>query len=360
MTVCTRGSGSAAFDYADFMERFFGATTALILCDYFADPSYAPTVARMRARFGDRVLEATSNQSVPNRMWSPAETAAALTAHKVTHMHVQIGGSRWQNKVEFPRLIQSQKHNVSLAVHAMFHGGSRFGNAFAKLDDTVSGIFTPVVPYMTRPLSGASGSAASELLRGLGIPATGVSTICGYGGQTSFDIGFVRETVCSLGGGSGSSPSNLFFIFANFPTFCTSASRRVFFLPNMRTQEDKHAFVQACTAMLHARASGETFGLAVAEFNMMSRPVLTWNGSVSRAHINILGNQALLYSNADTLRARLLDLATADGQTLHVQPAYANYQPEPVMLRFCHVFYWQHNYTKAYEPRSYLDRRCAH
>lgn len=354
MTTCTRGSGSSEFDYADYMEKYLGASTALILCDYFKDASYQPTVDRMRARFGVRVLEA----AMPHRKWQGTALQEALLRHNVTHLHVQIGGAPWQNRFELGRLAGLK--STHLAVHAMFHGSHPYGNAFAKLDDTIDGANTAVVPYLATPLSGADSKAGSEIRRGHGIRAAD-TVVCGYGGQTSFDIAFARETVCSLGGSSDSAGPNLYFLFANFPKFCSNASSRVFFLPALATQAVKHGFVQACDAMLHARASGETFGLAVAEFNMMSRPVLTWNKSRGRAHINILGDEALLYSNASDLRSHLLDVASMKSRHHHRQarPAYEGYLPGPVMLRFCHVFFSGQDYARAYAPEAYVDGSCA-
>jgi hypothetical protein len=48
--------------------------------------------------------------------------------------------------------------------------------------------------------------------------------------------------------------------------------------------------------MLHARWHGETFGLAVGEFAVLGKPVITFTESRERAHLEMLGNQALPYS----------------------------------------------------------------
>jgi hypothetical protein len=53
--------------------------------------------------------------------------------------------------------------------------------------------------------------------------------------------------------------------------------------------------------MLHARLHGETFGLAVGEFAVLGKPVITFSESRERAHLEMLGKQALLYRNTGEL-----------------------------------------------------------
>ncbi|NDB96719.1 MAG: hypothetical protein EBZ78_11285 [Verrucomicrobia bacterium] len=53
--------------------------------------------------------------------------------------------------------------------------------------------------------------------------------------------------------------------------------------------------------MIHARDTGETFGLAVAEFAVLAKPVITFSESKERAHLEMLGKQGLLYRNGGEL-----------------------------------------------------------
>jgi len=52
---------------------------------------------------------------------------------------------------------------------------------------------------------------------------------------------------------------------------------------------------------------GETFGLSCLEFAMLGKPVLTYADSPERAHLEILGEAAVAYENAQHLRALLRD-----------------------------------------------------
>jgi glycosyltransferase involved in cell wall biosynthesis len=64
---------------------------------------------------------------------------------------------------------------------------------------------------------------------------------------------------------------------------------------------EKSAFLQACDGMIHARYRGETFGLAVAEFACMGKPVITWNGSPENFHLEALGDGHFRYQDAASL-----------------------------------------------------------
>jgi hypothetical protein len=70
---------------------------------------------------------------------------------------------------------------------------------------------------------------------------------------------------------------------------------------------EKAKFLATCDAMLHARWHGETFGLAVGEFAALEKPVITFAGSRERAHLEMLGNQALQYRHAGELIKILRD-----------------------------------------------------
>ena len=100
--------------------------------------------------------------------------------------------------------------------------------------------------------------------------------------------------------------------------------------------------------MLYGRMWGETLGLSCLELAMLGKPVLTYAGSPERAHLEILGDAALRYKNAQELREILRHPASVIG---HRVPAgaqttehagqtekFKQYQPEAVMRKFEQVF----------------------
>jgi hypothetical protein len=68
----------------------------------------------------------------------------------------------------------------------------------------------------------------------------------------------------------------------------------------------KSSFLHACDGMIHARHRGETFGLAVAEFAWLGKPVITWELSPESFHLEALGAGHPRYRDARSLR-RILD-----------------------------------------------------
>jgi glycosyltransferase involved in cell wall biosynthesis len=77
---------------------------------------------------------------------------------------------------------------------------------------------------------------------------------------------------------------------------------RIRFLPPTVDPREKSAFLQACDGMIHARYRGETFGLSVAEFACMGKPVITWDGSPENFHLEALGDGHFRYQDAASLR----------------------------------------------------------
>ena len=71
----------------------------------------------------------------------------------------------------------------------------------------------------------------------------------------------------------------------------------VHYLPATVDPLEKAKFLATCDAMLHARWHGETFGLAVGEFAVLGKPVITFSESRERAHLEMLGKQPLLYQH---------------------------------------------------------------
>ena len=81
----------------------------------------------------------------------------------------------------------------------------------------------------------------------------------------------------------------------------TEKLKNVHYLEPTIDPEQKAQFLATCDAMLHARWHGETFGLAVGEFSVLGKPVITFSESRERAHLEMLGKQALLYRNVGEL-----------------------------------------------------------
>jgi hypothetical protein len=99
----------------------------------------------------------------------------------------------------------------------------------------------------------------------------------------------------------------------------------------------KVAFINTCDAMIHGRARGETFGLTVAESSTMNKPVITFNGSAERNHIDILGDAGIYYSDYNSLVNILMNISVSDIKDKNWN-RYTDFTPTKVMAQFNKIF----------------------
>jgi len=88
--------------------------------------------------------------------------------------------------------------------------------------------------------------------------------------------------------------------------------------------------------MIHARGQGESFGLSVAEFSIKNKPIITWNGSGDRAHIDMLGDKGLYYGDQKEVKDIMLNFTPQPEKNWD---AYSeHFSPENSMNKFKEVF----------------------
>ena len=85
--------------------------------------------------------------------------------------------------------------------------------------------------------------------------------------------------------------------------------------------------------MIHARKDGETFGLAVAEFSVANKPIITYASSKDKEHLKILGEKALLYKNGNELQDIILNFDKNE-MSCKKWNAYEKFKPEIVIKEF--------------------------
>ena len=117
-----------------------------------------------------------------------------------------------------------------------------------------------------------------------------------YAGKTEFNINVVKEVIKE----TVRKDPKTFFIFMNIPEFDNHPNIK--FLPSSYDLIEKSKFVDTCDYMIHARSGGETFGLAISEFSLAGKPVITYGESGERAHIEMLGDYGITYSNPEELK----------------------------------------------------------
>jgi hypothetical protein len=301
-----RGTEVALYDYAHYNEHLLG-NSSIIVTPRQAYGHNELSARKFAARFpviGYEGLE---------------ELEQILASHNVDALYCIKSG---QND----GIVSSRRKTL---VHSVFGYCEPHGDVYAYVSDWLSryasGGTYPAVPHIVSPLP-ILGNLRSEL----GIPNDAI-VFGRHGGSDSFDIPFAQIVVQEL----ARQCENLFFLFLGTDQFC-APHPRIIHLPATADLNAKSKFINSCDAMLHARTSGETFGLAIAEFSTLNKPVLTYSESNERAHIDILGERALYYKDPGTLTHQLLSFRPQPTRNWRV---YAEaFTPELVMKRFKEVF----------------------
>lgn len=269
-----RGTEVALYDYAHHAEKILGAESVILVAREKAAAG-GPLGERFRHRF--RVAE--------YRSWSEAEE---FLAHEKADLLYTIKNG-W-----FDGVVSSR---VKTAVHAIFPEADFHGDRYAYLSSwlarTMVGREEPWVPFMVD-----LPSAGKNLRQVLGIPPEAV-VLGRHGGADSFDIRFAQKEVAR----AVRNRKDLWFLFLGTAPFGLPAGTdRIRFLQATVDPVEKRAFLEACDAMIHARERGETFGLAVAEFACLGKPVITWSRSPESFHLEALGKGHFRYRDAGELR----------------------------------------------------------
>jgi len=156
--------------------------------------------------------------------------------------------------------------------------------------------------------------------------------VVGWMGGNNFELEFAREVVERVAKERG---EDIMFLFMNQDRFCFEENTK--FINGTTDQDAKVAFINTCDVMLHARERGETFGLAIAEFSTMNKPIITYSKSSERNHIKILGDKGIYYHDYQSLYDILNHLHFDDVRKGDWN-CYQDYTPEKVMKQFNQIF----------------------
>lgn len=303
--LCLRGTEVALYDYAHFNEWILG-NSSIIVTPRHSHNHVPEAIARFGARFEVFFYETRED------LWR------LLSEEQIDLLYCIKSG---QNDGLVSPFCKT-------AVHAVFGYCEPHGQVYAYVSDWLAqyasaGKF-PAVPHMLH-----LPDSAQELRQQLKIPADAI-VFGRHGGSNTFDLQFVQQCVQEI---VNSTPS-YYFLFLGTDTFCP-AHPQIIHLEASGDALKKRAFINTCDAMLHARNSGETFGLAVGEFAIAEKPVLTYEDSNEKAHLEFLGQNALTYRDAQSLLSQISKIQrnqkASPGQ-------YNKMDPESVMQIFKKVF----------------------
>lgn len=314
--LCYRGTSNALFDYAHHNEKILG-NESLILYPKNSLNNIPEAIQRFEKRFKVYGYEDITDRDDFIRNSNADIFYAIKSGEKENDAPADI---------------------IKTVIHAVFKYNEPYGNVYAYvsnwLSETMSNGNVPFVPHIVE-LPDVKGDLRSEL----NIPQNAV-VFARYGGYETFDINFVKETVKKV----ARQNKNIYFIFMGTEDFVKRSFFRpyknIIFLPPTTDVERKVKFINTSDAYLHARLQGESFGIAVGEFSIKNKPVITWAGSDEKSHLQILGDKALLYNNAEDLLKVLKNFKP--NQDINWDCYSEKFNPKEVMKKFKEVFINSH------------------
>jgi len=268
-----RGSQGAMLDYARMNRSILGNESVLCLPDW---PEYAgnPLLQKWREEFP--VILYRGKNDLGRKLEKEGAEVVYLTKPGPDDGFLVPG--------------------LRNCVHAQFLCDEFHGDAYAYLSSWMSRVMTgredSFVPFFVPQFV-----SEEDLRSELGIPKD-AKVFGRHGGWDTFNIPFARRAVVE----HARNYTEDHFVFLNTePIRGTERLPNMHYLPATVDAVQKSKFLATCDVMLHARWHGETFGLAVGEFAVLGKPVITFSESREKAHIEMLGNQSLLYRNLEEL-----------------------------------------------------------
>lgn len=310
-----RGSEGATYKFANYNESLLNNKSYILAgplntgkADYRGTPYEHPLAQEY---FGDRFPVYRYDS------WREAE--AFLAGEEIDFLYMQKAGG---NDGKFSRTIKT-------GIHSVFQQCDPHGDVYAYISEWLSKVMDggkhPYVPYIVN-LPEEDGNLRSEL----GIPEDAI-VFGRTGGPETFDLTFVHEAIKEV----VNERDDVYFIFLYTYEFMEKHPRVKHF-PATMDKKWITKFINSCDAMIHARGQGESFGLSVAEFSIRNKPVITWNGSGDRCHIDILGESGIYYSDQKEVKNILLDFSPQPDKNWDKYSLL--FSPEACMSKFKEVF----------------------
>jgi len=295
-----RGTEIALFTYAKYNEEILGNKSVI-----FSSPNNnLDALEKFQDRFEVKLLHFY-------------EYDQYLKENNFDYLYVIKGGDNdgvWVNTT--PTLV-----------HSVFRNNDPHGHKYFYVSDWLCKdqgypIETHSLPHICEKLP----TPKYDLRLKLGISHASKVFGC-YGGATEFNIQSVKDAIID----TVNSRTDIEFIFMNINEFYKHP--QIKFLPGTYDLEDKSAFVNACDAMIHARSGGETFGLAVSEFALENKPIITYELSGERSHIEILGERGIYYKSREDVFDIFNNLDNYIKHSDYHTP-YLQFSPEIIMNKF--------------------------
>jgi len=349
-----RGIEVANYNYIVGLQRFYRVESFEIACltPEFVLTEQAPQFPDVTEKF-NKVCGGTIHgyapgddgwkKRAPDGFWhfGGPSMVATLQALKCDMLYSQKSG-----ELRSPPQVDSNSLRIPWAVHAVFQTHQPHGTSFAAISEHMASrqcsrrgyerIFVDYIVDIPQEEAALNTTQMRhDKRKELGIPINAL-VLCRHGGEVTFNIDFVRDNLHVIVGVD----YRVHVVLMNtLPV--AHIHPRIHELEGESTNFGKAKFFAMCDAMLHARADGETFGLAVAEFSIRNKPVITYNGDnilgYAQAHVNLLGQRGLYYHDLSSLQSVVTQLIN-EGVPDRAWNAYENFSASNIIPKFVKVF----------------------
>jgi hypothetical protein len=302
-----RGTTTALYSYAHYAEQYFDCQSII-----FYNKNHYSNILEVIDRFNKRfTVYAISDFEEIDKL---------ILKNNIKYFYNICGG-----KKNSTTLVKNCKN----LIHAVFNI-EPFGDKYATISQYLSNksIIYKNINYIPHMVDLPSHS--DNMRKELNLPIN--SYIIGrYGGFEQFDIQYVHQAIKTI---LENENSEIYFVFVNTKVFYNHP--RIIYLEKMIDPYLKTKYINTCDCMLHARSDGETFGLAIAEFSTLNKPVIAMKiGDLS--HVHLLGEKAIWYNDPMHLYQILLNFNPEIERTKDWN-AYKDYTPENVMRIFKKIY----------------------
>ena len=307
-TLDVRGTCISIYDYAHFNEKLLG-NKSIIVVPYSS------------------ITERKNDQIIIEKFVQRFELFFYNDLHDLENY---IKNCDILYCIKYGTLDEIISKKIKTVVHCVFDMSEPHGDIYAGVSQQLAEKFgSPVfVPHM---ISLDPNISKKNLRKSLYIPEH--ATVFGrIGGLDTWNIPIVniviRKVVRLF--------PHIYFIFINTPVFDNHPN--IYFFDKVSNPKEKVEFINTCDAMIHNSSMGESFGIAIGEFSVCNKKIITYGGDVlNNNYKKILKDNAIYYHNHDELLEILtsFDKNKYIGQDLN---CYKKYQPEPVMNLFKKVF----------------------
>lgn len=306
-----RGTSNAVYNYARFNEEIL-KNESVILYNKNNKHNFDSAIERFKKRF--KVIGYND----------PKELEKIVDQEKADLFYAIKAGKKDGIEVS----------NCKTAIHTVFKYYEPHGDVYAYVSEWLSQEMTkgksPYVPHMIHVEK-----TDQNLRKELNIPEDAI-VFGRHGGDKTFDLKFVKKVIKQI----ARKRKDIYFVFLGTNSFVFKSIFRpyknIIFLPTNIDDIYKSKFINTCDAYLHARKQGESFGIAIGEFSVSNKPIITWADSEEKSHIDILGDKAIIYKDKNDLTEILENFVPNPNANWD---AYSQeFGPQKVMEKFKAVF----------------------